>query len=252
MNHKKTNILLVEDDPINQFVASSLLRKWGMQVVISNDGAEAVAQICSKAFQLVLMDIQMPVMDGFESTSRIRAMDDLYFKTVPIIACTASSMISVQEMAVEKGMNDFITKPLEIEELQIKINKYLPALRRPLFINFNLYTDGDPDFKKELISLLVGNISELQHSLLSIAQTTSKIFLGVLHKVDSTVGMLCDQEFSQTLEEIKTMCIMGQEGEPFHRKLNHFSGLCNQVIESLHAASTYSNSTNNQLLSSSG
>src|SRR5260221_2643052 len=153
MNNKKVNILLVEDDEVNQLVAGVLLRKWGAQVAIAKNGEVALAMITDKSFDLVLMDIQMPVMDGFESTSRIRAMDDLYFKTVPIIAFTASGMIEVQKKDAGKGMTDFIAKPLDVEELQNKINKYIPSRRRPLFINFNLYTDGDLDFKKELISL---------------------------------------------------------------------------------------------------
>ena len=246
MNTKKANILVVEDDKINQIVAKSLLHHWGMEATIANNGAEGVAQIATKAFDLVLMDIQMPEMDGFEATRLIRGMDDLYFKTVPILAFTASGLVEVQKRADENGMTDFIAKPLVLEELQNKIDKYISARNRPLFINFNLYTDGDADFKKELISLLIDNVRELQQSLLSTAQNASNFFLGVLHKVTSTVGMLCDKEFSEMLEEIKMMCTSGQTGELFHTKVNRFNNLCDQVVESLRAASSQSNDINVQ------
>ncbi|MBI1769741.1 MAG: response regulator [Bacteroidetes bacterium] len=237
MNTKKASILVVEDDKINQIVAKTLLHQWGMEATIANNGAEGVAQIASKAFHLVLMDIQMPVMDGFEATRLIRSMDETYFKTIPILAFTASGLVEVQKRADENGITDFIAKPLVLEELQSKIDKYISARHRPLFINFNLYTDGDPDFKKELITLLIDNVRELQQTLRSQAHNVSKIFHEVLHKVTSTVGMLCDKEFSETLEEIKMMCDSGQTGEVFHIKVNRFNNLCDQVVESLHAAS---------------
>lgn len=236
MNNKKATILLVEDDKINQFVACKLLQKWGISVTVANNGVEAIAQICDKSFELVLMDLQMPVMDGFESTQQIRSMDDLYFKTVPILACTASGLIEAKEKAIEKGMNDFIAKPLSLENLQDKIYKYLPSLRRPLFINFNSYTEGDPDFKNELISLLIENIKELQQSLMCHAPNATKIFPGIYHKVKSTIGMLSDQDLSDALEEYKSLLGSSQKDEVFQRKQNYLNELCERVIESLAAA----------------
>src|SRR5690242_19030725 len=116
MNKRNAHILLVEDDSVNQLVASLILRQQGLDVTVANNGAEALSKIGSKAFQLVLMDLQMPVMDGFEATTRIRAMSDPYFKQVPIIAFTASAIDDVQAMAAQNGMNDLINKPLDKEE----------------------------------------------------------------------------------------------------------------------------------------
>ena len=137
MKDGETNILLVEDDVLNQFIARNLLQKWGMKVSIAKNGVEAINQIVSKIFDIVLMDIQMPVMNGFESTRQIREMEDPYFKTIPIIAFTASGMTEA-EMMIESGMNDIITKPFIAEEMKRKISKYISALRRPLSINFDL------------------------------------------------------------------------------------------------------------------
>jgi CheY-like chemotaxis protein len=122
---KKANVLLVEDNFINQKVAVALLSMWGVNVTIASDGQEALDQITSKNFQIVLMDLQMPGMDGFESTSRIRSMDDPYFKNIPIIAFSASSDFSSREEAREHGMTDYICKPLMLEEFQNKICQYI-------------------------------------------------------------------------------------------------------------------------------
>src|SRR5882724_10870346 len=111
MNYQGMNILLVEDNEINQFMTKAFLQKMGMVVTIAQHGKEALSKILSKVFQAVIMDIQMPEMDGFESTSKIRAMDDKYFKSVPIFAFSASGIKSVKDRAIMHGMNDVINKP---------------------------------------------------------------------------------------------------------------------------------------------
>lgn len=235
MKKENTNILLVEDDAVNQLVASLILRQQGMNVTIANNGEEALTQISSKAFQLILMDIQMPTMDGYEATTRIRAMSDPYFKTVPIIAFTASASAEVQAMAENKGMNDLISKPLDLDELQSKMEKYKPEVHRPLSIDFNVYTDGNPDFKQELISHMIDNVRELQCTLVDLGQNAIADFLQVLHKVKATVTMLNDSEFTEALEDIKSFVISSQPLEFLHRKVKSFNRLCNQLIASLAA-----------------
>ena len=95
-------VLLVEDDIINHKMASRLLIKWGMEVTVANDGAEAISLIKGKKFTLVLMDLQMPDMDGCEATTIIRALDDPYYKTVPIIAFSASGDVTVALRSYER------------------------------------------------------------------------------------------------------------------------------------------------------
>jgi CheY-like chemotaxis protein len=233
----KSRILVVEDDRVNQLIASSLLNQWGMEATEANDGAEALEKIGTKKFQLVLMDIQMPVMDGFEATRRIRALEDMYFKNVPILAFTASGLIEVSKRAYELGMNDVVTKPFALDELRAKIEKHLPAAKRPLFINFNLYAGGDPDFKKEFITLLIENIGELQQTLFNRADNAAKVFQTVVHKVASTIVMLCDEEFSEALDEVRAIFAIGHSDEGFQLKLNRLSNLCTQVMDSLRSVS---------------
>ena len=119
------NVLLVEDDVINQKIACRLLHKCGLSVTIANDGVEALQLIKQQHFQLVLMDLQMPRMDGCEATTHIRALEDPYYKNVPILAFTSSETDEVKQQASRHGMNDFLLKSFDREEMINKLNQYL-------------------------------------------------------------------------------------------------------------------------------
>ena len=122
------NVLLVDDNSINQFIVSAYLRKWNMRFAVANNGMEALTIIQEQSFHIVLMDLQMPVMDGFEATRKIRALTDPFFKTMPIIAFTASTLIMSKEHAMEFAMTDFIGKPFLPETLREKIILYTKHL----------------------------------------------------------------------------------------------------------------------------
>lgn len=104
-------LLLVEDNPINQELAVELLTGNGISVTIANNGREALARVKAEPFDGVLMDIQMPLMDGYTATRRIREQPE--FEALPIIAMTANAMSGDREKALEAGMNDHIAKPID-------------------------------------------------------------------------------------------------------------------------------------------
>ena len=108
-------ILLVEDNEINQQVAQELLESVGVVVTVADDGSQAVDRLKTEEFDCVLMDIQMPVMDGYEATRTIRA--ELPIETLPIIAMTANAMAGDREKCLESGMNDHVAKPIDVEEM---------------------------------------------------------------------------------------------------------------------------------------
>lgn len=112
------HILLAEDNELNQEIALGVLEALGMTVVIADNGAEAVRMWLQEDFALILMDIQMPVMDGLAATMRIRNSGRPRAKTIPIIAMTANAMQGDREKSLEAGMNDHITKPLDMAELR--------------------------------------------------------------------------------------------------------------------------------------
>ncbi|SBW01260.1 putative Histidine kinase [uncultured delta proteobacterium] len=111
-------VLLAEDNEINQEIALEILRDMGVAVTLAVNGADAVEKWEAGPYDLILMDIQMPVMDGLTAASRIRSSGAPRSKTVPIIAMTANAMSGDREKSLEAGMDDHITKPLDISELR--------------------------------------------------------------------------------------------------------------------------------------
>lgn len=116
------DILLVEDNLINQKLATALLSKWGHHVEIAQNGQLALGKLASASFDLVLMDMMMPVMDGLEATRRYRALEQ--GKRTPIVAMTANAMLGDRDRCLEAGMDDYISKPFEIAELQSLIARF--------------------------------------------------------------------------------------------------------------------------------
>jgi len=117
-------VLLVEDDPINQQVAEELLSQAGIEVVVANDGAAAVQRSSAERFDVVLMDVRMPVMDGFEATRRIRAQPGR--AELPIIAMTANNDRGDRERCLDAGMNDHIGKPFDPPTLLQTLMRWIP------------------------------------------------------------------------------------------------------------------------------
>lgn len=114
----KKSILLVEDNRVNQMVVKKVIKNWGSRLVIANNGQEAIDIISTdKTFDIVLMDLKMPVKDGYEATAEIRSMQDEYYKSLPIVALTASAMQSEKDKLQKAGMNEHLAKPFEIEDL---------------------------------------------------------------------------------------------------------------------------------------
>ena len=119
-------ILLAEDNLINQKVAGKMLERSGHKVTIAVNGQEAVAAFARQPFDLVLMDIQMPVMDGFEATQAIRDQEKDSGRHTPIIALTAHAISGYREKCLALGLDDYLSKPMKIADLNAKIAEYLP------------------------------------------------------------------------------------------------------------------------------
>ncbi|MGD1894061.1 MAG: ATP-binding protein [Cyclobacteriaceae bacterium] len=117
---KGVNLLLVEDNPSNRMVATSFLEKVGIRVSTAEHGEQAVEKVQQKNYDIVLMDLQLPIMDGCDATSAIRDLGGSY-KNIPIIALTADVVQGVKDRVFECGMNDYLSKPFNPDELHYKI-----------------------------------------------------------------------------------------------------------------------------------
>jgi PAS domain S-box-containing protein len=124
---KGAYLLLVEDNAVNQEIALEILQDAGLRVDVANNGAEAMEKVAANSYDGVLMDCQMPVMDGFEATRRIR--QDSRFASLPILAMTANAMAGDKEKCVESGMNDHIAKPIDVAHLFLTLAQWITPKR---------------------------------------------------------------------------------------------------------------------------
>ena len=167
------HVLLVEDNPVNQKVAVRFLERMGCKVRVADNGAEGVKAWQEARFDIVLMDLQMPVMDGLTATRRIRELETARGQSgIPIVALTANAMAGQLEKCMEAGMSGFLTKPLEIARLHETLERYglsvapdavsahaQPQLGHPPVDLGRLHeiTDGDPEFAHELAHTFISS-----------------------------------------------------------------------------------------------
>lgn len=203
-------ILLVEDNKVNQFLAQKLLNKMGFQVEIANNGTEAVASLQEGKFDVILMDVQMPVMNGYELTQVIRTTLPHPVNQIPIIALTAYASNHEKEKALALGMSDYITKPYSPQELLTTILKQVngkpkvaeaaPApnessitaedIRNSSEKLIQLFSGSTEDVMS-LLHMLIGQIPQLlSESEDHISQQNWPATFQAVHKLKSSVNLL--------------------------------------------------------------
>ena len=131
---QSVRILVAEDNLVNQRVVLGLLAKLGHRADAVRNGLEAVKAVEAGGYDLVIMDCQMPELDGFEATRRIRLLTGAHRK-VPIVALTANAMQGDRERCLEVGMNDYVTKPVDVGRLAAALQRCLPASVPAIFGN---------------------------------------------------------------------------------------------------------------------
>ncbi len=121
---RDVRLLVVEDNQINQLVTLKVLEKMGIRADVASDGREALSSARENPYDIIFMDLQMPEMDGFEATSRIREQEEEDSKTV-IIAMTADAQSQIREKCLEAGMDDYLSKPVQLRDLREAVSKWI-------------------------------------------------------------------------------------------------------------------------------
>ena len=142
-------VLVVDDIKTNLAVTEGLLLPYKMKVDLCKSGVEALRAVQTRHYDLIFMDHWMPEMDGVEVTNRIRALkdEDGYYKDVPIIALTANAITGIQDMFLEKGLNGFLAKPIDVVKLDVALEKWIPKEKQKSTVQNK--TNGLPVIKKE-------------------------------------------------------------------------------------------------------
>ena len=130
-SRRQLKILLAEDNPVNQLLAVRLLEKRGHTVIVASTGKLALEAHETQSFDLVLMDVQMPEMDGLEATVAIRQREKKSGKHIPIIAMTAHAMVGDRELCLKAGMDAYVTKPLDVGYLLAAIDDLVHSPMQP-------------------------------------------------------------------------------------------------------------------------
>jgi two-component system, sensor histidine kinase len=123
-------VLVVEDNAINQMVVANMLESMGLTVHTANNGREALTLLDQQPFDLILMDCQMPEMDGYQTTQRIRELDQRELAAIPIVALTANAMVEDRERCIQAGMNDYLSKPVSLQILRDKLSRWLQPVEQ--------------------------------------------------------------------------------------------------------------------------
>ncbi len=127
-SQESPRVLVAEDNPVNQLVATRILERLGCQVDVVANGEEAISAIKSMPYELVLMDCHMPEVDGFEATRRIRTFEETLDRKTPIVAMTANVMPGILDECRSVGMDDYISKPVQIESVARTLERWIPGV----------------------------------------------------------------------------------------------------------------------------
>ncbi|WP_457389345.1 response regulator [Roseateles sp. P5_E1] len=213
-------VLLVEDNPINQELARDLLNRAGIVVHIAGDGQEALAILARERFEAVLMDCQMPVMDGYEATRELRRRPEL--QDLPVIAMTANAMAGDRQKALEAGMNDHVPKPIRVDELFATLARWVrPALPAPapqappaaLDMGAGLAAlMGDEALYRRLLALFRERESDIVVRLRAARERgDGKAALRCAHDLKSVAGSLGMPALQRAATALEEACSQGVE-----------------------------------------
>ena len=252
---KPLNILLVEDHKLNQKLASTYLINFGLHVDLAENGLEAIDKLNIKQYDLVLMDIQMPLLDGYNTSKKIR--EELK-NFVPIIAMTANIMPHEKEKCLSYGMNDYLSKPFKevdlynilianlrnkVESNTVKatanIGSSTPAITQYKIINtvhLNALSRGNVSFIKEIVAIfLEQNPIEIKELKQAIKLKDYDTIRSIVHKMKTSVGFIGLEQLLEPLNQIETLAIENVNITSIQLLFNHIKTTCEEAVYELTA-----------------
>ncbi|MEH3113498.1 ATP-binding protein [Pedobacter terrae] len=234
-------ILIVDDNEMNRLVASTVLLNYGCQIMIAENGQMAIDMVDKEDFDLILMDIQMPVLNGYDATRLLRKKGF----NGPIIALTASAIMGEREKCIAVGMDDYITKPIKEELFITVIDKWMakksvetapPDVEIPLYNLDGLYviSKGREDFVAKMIQMFCDQmptaVADLNQAL---ANTDLPAVSKLAHKLKSTIDHLGIVSIQRVIRDIETLSDENAQVSVLIPLIDQVGRVINQVIESL-------------------
>ena len=226
-------VLLVEDNAINQRVARRFLERLGCEVQVVGDGRQAVEAYERNSYTFILMDMQMPVMDGLEATRRIRELEQGGAKRTPIVALTANAMMGTLERCLEAGMDDYLTKPLDISRLQDVLDRFMgraegdPVAAAPLSAAATLPTadnairarladvaGDDEEFIIELVNAFLSGGADTVQELRAAVELSDATAIGrAAHKLKGAAANLHVNNLATLSFDLESRAKSGQKAD---------------------------------------
>jgi two-component system sensor histidine kinase/response regulator len=217
------DVLVVEDNPVNQKFVVGLLAKWGHRAVVACDGVRGLEALAHRNFDLVLMDVQMPVMDGIEATCSIRTGERERGGHVPIIAITAHAAIQDRARCLEAGVDRYLTKPMNSELLRQAIAELFPmAAWAPIlllvavtaghvdFEQIRTFVGDDPALLADVVQIFLEDTpATVARATRAIADADSRSLEALAHRLK---GSLSTMGAASTAETAKLLESMGRDG----------------------------------------
>ncbi|MBK9576481.1 MAG: response regulator [Fibrobacterota bacterium] len=193
--------LVAEDNMVNQIVARKNLEALGLVVDVAGDGREALRCLTEHAYDIVFMDCQMPVMDGFEATKRLRDGDDCVDPSVPVVALTAHALSGDRERCLSAGMDDYLAKPFDPIQLRQKVQRWIPRIQLPVFRGSDSELSAGLDSLFDEVSLMGRVLGDTD-----IAHATIQMLLDEIPKWIQEIGICLERkDLARVVELAHTM-----------------------------------------------
>lgn len=242
-------ILLVEDNEVNRLYANSILAKWQCDVIEAENGYVAVEKVKNEDFDIILMDVQMPIMDGYEASKNIRNIEGHRSKT-PIIALTANAIKGDIEKCLEAGMNDYLSKPFHPESLYKVISKYLShreikktsLVESPEGTVTNLkylksICDGDTKFMKDMIETFVSTTPSTINEMQNWSNKADWELVGKLaHKMKPSITFVGLEQAKAIIKDLEESGKNNVNTDKIPSKINQLGELCQKAFKELRQA----------------